>query len=1200
MSWRRILLFSIALVAVLTATTWGLLQNSNVATDFIRRELQTVFATPIEIGDTAIDLEAGRLSLEGVRLADPTNAKRAIARFRSGKVDVQFDPLGAGIAPRYAVFEGLEVEAGPHFPTTSQLLRQGSKPAPSKQRAIALPVIEIVGGKVTLYLTDGARPLQLNDIDLNVAPLEDDPAIVRVNGSARLLEPPATLTINGEVNLASGAAVVSVATADVTCTEQMVTDLAHLARIEQPELRVGGEIKLLRVTCHLPPHDVTPRTPTFEVEANCSDIELNTPKLPPIVRRADVQFYLDTANRGRIEATVQQRNESGEIDICARVTELDAADPARPRFELRAKGKRVVINEDVRAALQTFKVGQRVITGLAPTAGLADIDLYLRNPHIPDQGVVEMDLELQDVAMSFHGFGEQERRIAFPLPLEHGRGSVKLRDKILTLRDVRADIAAPAGGGEVSLRGRVNVARGRGDDTSLDIEGDGVAFQDDLRSAIATLLRDDGALYDKLAPQGRADVRVAVRPRALLPGGFDVTILPRGAAMRWEGFPYRLDDLQGSIRVRKAQANFDLRGRHGSGGLAMRGRIPTSKEHSPEDGFEAVVELDQLTIDEDLRAGISAVIPELVDDWQRASPTGTLSGAVKVWRPGPDAALSHDVRLQLDEVELDLPLPPWRATSLSGPVLIQGAGSDARVDFDAVIGELRSGASTSAKLALLGHLQTGPEVARDLAFVIQGLELNEQLGQSLDELNALQRETWTSLQPAGQVDLTVRERFEGASGPDRSLDLVVQLIDVRSNAKMLPRPAEQMAGELFIKDGELSFGEIRAQLGDASVKCSDGRIRQLDDPDGRTEIIFDVHARDFPVDDGLANLFTGPLRDAILKRELSGEADVDGLRLQFRLPTPGNELPFVTTIGGSINLDGVDLLLGSGKDGLRINDLNGQVALAESTVNEDGGGLRGTLSGGAMTLLGHTLEAVGGRFTADAEQIQIHTINARLHDGELRHARPEGPAIDYMMPAATYPEGRLAGHLQFDRVDVFSLLSASGWRNPPYRGFASGELNLLHLDGNNLVGAEATGAIQVKRADLGKVPLFTAIYAQLPAADQPRFNELDLQFRLTEEAMQFDRLNVRSDILGVEGKGRLDLDGYLDVQMELANLLGASADPLVRPLIDYLAKNLVSFRLYGHLRDLRASTEFLGSRAPKRRKVQPMPPTRKQPKTPGY
>ena len=48
---------------------------------------------------------------------------------------------------------------------------------------------------------------------------------------------------------------------------------------------------------------------------------------------------------------------------------------------------------------------------------------------------------------------------------------------------------------------------------------------------------------------------------------------------------------------------FDLEGTHGQGGLSMHGRIPLAKDHAPEEGFEAVIQVDRLAVDDDLRAG---------------------------------------------------------------------------------------------------------------------------------------------------------------------------------------------------------------------------------------------------------------------------------------------------------------------------------------------------------------------------------------------------------------------------------------------------------------------------------------------------------------------------------------------------------------------------------------------------------------------
>ncbi|MGC6487720.1 MAG: hypothetical protein ACON4Z_08765 [Planctomycetota bacterium] len=1195
MSWRRILLSTIALVVVLTATTLALLQNSSAATDFVRRQLESLILPAVRLDDTALQLQQGRFELRGLTVADPRHPDRALAGFERAYVDVQLDPLAGLVAPRHLVVEGLELTAGPELPEPAQLLAPAALRWLASSSGAELPVIELRSARATFHAVADAPPLEVVDVDLQLTPFTADATKLQVAGSLRLLRPAAELSLAGEFDTSSGAAVISLSTRGVRCSEQVTAELAQLAGVGELDVAFAGDVESLRLVCRVPPRDAEDRTPSVELEARCHQVQLDVPTLPPIVRSADVQVLLDTAANGLLQATVAQEDAAGAIDVRTRITGLTTTGDAELGVEVAASGRDLVWNDDLRSALRSFRIGRQVVDALRPSAGSADLELYLRDPHVTG-GDAEMDLRLRDVAMSFQGFGDPDERIGFPLPLEHGRGEVVLRDRMLMLRDLEADISEGAGGGRVELSGHLDVRPERPARIHLDIEGRGVAFRGDLRGALATLLRDDGALYDKLAPSGRADVRVVIRPPDELPGGFGVEVTPRGATMRWAGFPYELEDLGGTIQVGQADARFDLGGRHGAGRLTMQGRIPLREDHGPGEGFEAVVTLDRLQVDEDLRVGVAQVVPELDQPWRETAPRGALSGAVRVWRPRPDAPIQHDVRLQLADVDLQLPLAPWRATHLRGEVLVQGSGAEARIDFDALRGDLEDGASPPAKLALLGHLESGPAVVRDLAFVVRDLALSEQLGESLDELEALDLQTWRSLQPAGQVDLVVREQKQPGASSD--VELVVQLVDVRSAARMLPRPAEHMTGELHVHRGELTFRDVRAELGGANVRCANGRVRQLGAGDARTEIAFEVHAEDFPVDDGLANLFTDPLRTAVLERELRGWADVEGLRLRFLVPGEGNPRPFSTTLSGGINLQGLDVLLGAARDGLQLQGLRGEVQLAESTVVAGGGQLAGTLSGGALTMLGQPFEAVEATFVADAQQLRVDEVRARLHDGEVRSA--SAPGLRYDLPDAATPDGRLAADLRFEDVDVAALLSASGWRNPPYRGAATGELQLIRLDGDDVVGAEAAGRLQVARGDLGKVPLFTAIYAQLPPADQPRFRELDVGFRLADEELRFAPLEVRSDILAAVGQGQLALDGYLDVEMELDSLLGQSADPLVMPWIDYLAKNLVSFRLYGHLRDLRASTEFLGQGPPSRRAILPMPPKRTRRAAPGF
>tara|TARA_R110002072_G_scaffold46591_10_gene129277 strand:+ start:324688 stop:328290 length:3603 start_codon:yes stop_codon:yes gene_type:complete len=1200
MNWRRILLLSIALVSVLGITTWALLQNSDVATEFVRRQLKQAFTTPTEIANTSINLEAGRLQISGLQITDPSNPTRKLARVATANIDVQSDLFGDGVQLRHVSIEGLDVECGPTWPTLTELL-QPIDSATTTESVRDFPVIHVRSGTAIVHLCEDEQPLTCDELQVTVAPLASDPSKLQIRGELSLTKPAARLDVKGEVDLESGAAQLTVTTKAVRCSNQVVAYLARLARVENLEVDIGGEIESLSLTFTVPPKSAANQTPTLQLLAKCTDLHVDKENLPAIVRHANLTLFADTSGKGSMRATIEQNNETGQLSITTNLTgfnERSEDDGASAmNFDLRADGRNVVVDGDSLAALRSFPIGKELVEALRPTAGRGDIALYLENPTSPD-GIAEMDLTMRDAKMTFRGFGDQANRIGFPLELEQASGRVQLRGHWLLLEDMKASIPQAAGGGEVTLMGRIDLDQPSGEDTSLDIHGESVAFSPSLATALATLLGDEGDLYKKLAPSGRAEVHVVVRPRSKLPGGFFVEIKPREAAMRWQGFPYSLGSLRGSIRVRHTDARFDLTGRHADGGLTMRGRIPLRDEHTIDECFEAVITADQLVLDEDLLAGVAMVVPELEVPWRKTAPTGRISGEIKAWRPQSNSELFHDIRLSLHDVDLQLPAAPWRATGLAGQVLVQGSGAEARIDFDALRGQLENENAKPAQLALLGHIESGKKVVRDLAFVVRDLELCEQLGRSLDELGALDFATWSSLKPSGRIDLVVRDR-SGISAKD-NLAVVVQLVDVRSEAPMLPKPAEHMTGELHIENGELTFRDVRGQLANATVHCANGRVRQLPKEDGRTEISFEVHAKDFPVDDGLANLFSGPLQKAVRERQLRGQADVDGLRLRFAIPTGDSKKPFETTLSGSIGLDGVDVLLGTSRDGIRVVNLHGLVTLSESSVTDQGGQLIGTLGRGSLSLFGHSFEAVEAAFTADAERLTLRTLKTRIHDGELGNADPNLAALTYLLPAPNVPQGRLAADLAYEGIDVFALLSQTGWENPPYSGSASGRATLRRLDGNNVVGAEAKGTLKIERADLGKVPLFKAIYAQLPAADQPRFNQLDMTYRLTDQAIVFDQLEIRSDILAAKGAGQLNLDGYLDVKMELDNLLGQSADPLVMPLIEYLAQNLVSFRLYGHLRDLRASTQLVGGSTPERPPVLPMPPARKKTNTPGY
>ncbi len=1188
MSWRRILLLTLAFVLALGAATWALLQNSHAATQLVTHELRRLLVPEASVDDTSVDLTIGRLSVRGLRVDDPTQAGRALLKVDNLYVDVAANPFGSLLDLQAVFLEGLEIELGPTLPTVDQLLR--SAPAGGSSGPSALPAIEVHRGRIRLALRPGVPPLELRELELQLVPRASG---AEWSGTGELTDLGATVHLRGDWDRAAGSARLMIAMRDVRLGGEQRDRLQALLGTDLGTFDGAGRVRELTLLCTLPGTDAADRQPIVELVADLDGLRVTAPDLPPLVQQATAKVHATTRDGGTATVQLSQDSAIGRLEVSAHASHLFAD----LSFDVRAHGEDIRIDTDVLAALRTFDVGRQVVTALQPKTGTADLDLFLRDPH-HHGGIAELELVLRGVAISYDGFGKGEDRARFPLPLVQARGRVRLRNDVLLLEDVDATIPDFAGGGTVRLVGRVETSAPSGEDTSLDIHADSVQFNDHLRAALTALLRDDGSLYDRLAPTGRTEVTVQVRPRSSLPGGWSVEVKPQAATMQWAGFPYRLDAVQGSVVARADGVVFDLAGTHGDGKLSMRGRIPIDSQHEEDGGFEAVIDVQRLAIDDGLRQAVAVLAPGIDTPWRDSAPRGNLGGRVKVWRPHPDDPLYHDVLLEVDGVGLQLPAAPWSAADLHGQIFVQGSDSDTRIDFDALRGRLEHGTGEPAQLALLGSLATGKSARSDLAFVVRGLALDDQLGASLEQLGALGPGTWQTLRPSGSVDLVCRH----TAPPDAEaqLQLVVQLLAVRSDSPILPRPAEKMTGELQIANGQLSFRDVRAELDGALVQASDGRVLTLPAPDGRAQISFRVKANGIAVDDGLANLFSGPLHQAMLDRKFSGRADVDALSLRFAIPGPDNPLPFETTIGGQLRLYDVEMSLGKGPDGIRVTGIGGIVGLAESTVSDTGGGLRGTMRGGTLRVFGQPLEAVESEFAADAERIEVGALTSRFHGGSVRQARTDLPALHYLLPGAAAPEGRLSTNVVYEKVDVYSFLSACGWQNPPYSGTASGEFLLDRLDGNDIVDAKARGQLLIDRGDLGVVPLFTSIYAQLPAPDRPRFNHLALDFHLTDRIVTFDSLRVRSNLLGANGSGSLELDGYLDVRMTLDNLLGNSADPVVMPLIDLLTQRIVRFHLFGYLRDLHTEQRWVTERSPGRRQIPPMPPASERQDLPAF
>ena len=1187
MSWRRILLLTTLLLAVLVATSWFVLQRSGATTHLARSLLERVFACEFDLDGASVDLAKGSVELEGLRLMDPERRGVALASIDTLTVTVATSPRGDVVSVHSVLVDGIALDldiADGRMPTVEQLLRPRGDGTGS---GATVPPIEVRRGSARIAVSRDLPVLDFDRIDFAVAGRGEGPAGLQLGGSIRLAN------LGLELQLA-GAASTDLERARLSAgATGLVVDADLLARL-RPFL--GNGLPVAGIGAHLDAFDLwlelATGTVTAGFDSRLSEVACEIPAIPYPVRGATVHVAGDTREDGTARFRIERGGELGELVATGEVRSLFT----EPRITVGARGRDLRIDDQMVEALRSFPAGASVVAALQPTQGTADLDLFVQHPGADDE-VVELDLHVRDADLAYHGFG-RERRTGFPLPLTDVDGRVRLRNRDIQLLGIRAQVTESAGGGSIDVSGRVQMVRDGDDVVSVDIDAETIRFTPALREALASLLRDEGRLYDDWQPSGSAAVSVRVRPESEIPGRWQARIQPLGAEVRWARFPLPVQDVRGSILARNDGVRVQVTGRHGEATVEVVGDLG---HFQPEDAdhphLRMLARVQGLPCGDALRDALAVLAPESAQTWTELSPAGGSTAAtVRIEQDRKDLPLRWSLQADLRGTGLQPSvLRGLQVRDAEGTLHMDGTGSTIRCRIDAARGTVPLGTGGTAQaVGMNGTIARGESQVMELELALRDLRLDEDLARQLDALGIVSLDTWRFLAPEGSAQALVR--ISGAGDDQASVVVDVDLLDAASRALVLPAPFTSVRGRLRADGQQVTFQGLRGTMADAALQVDGGSIGPAPGDPARRQVAFNVSARSFPIDERIANLFQGPLRDAVLARRPSGRADVQELALRFLSDGTRAGAPTETVIGGRIEFVDLDFDLGTKFEGF-----SGTVQLEESRMGIEGGALRGSIRGASFRIFDHPVAAFEGTFRVDASRVQLDGLACELHGGTLRGSDPRRPSLTYLFPERNEGRGVLGFELDLASVSLGELLKTSGVSGSPYRGTLDGFLRLNSLTDGDFLDVDAQGQLALADGNLGTVPIFTAIYSQLDEKNRPRFDSGTLAFRVRDRKVQVDQLVVRSPVIAVEGKGTMTLEGYLDITLALESLFQGSADMLLLPpLFKALTQQLVRFHLFGHLADIRVEQRWFAEGKPRRTMLPPVPPRTFRPARPDF
>jgi hypothetical protein len=1174
---RWIALLFFAFLVLLLGGTYTVLRYTGASRTFVEQALARFIRGDFRLADADVDPTTGRVTLRGFRIAHPDRDGRPLLEAGNVELDLSTNPLREVGSLRQVRIRNLEVNldltAGGKI-DLRRILELPEVQRIEEQRAGTFPAIWITDSKITLQVVEGAPPVEFEQVELELVPEAADGRHVVLTGST-VSRAGHRITISGSGDLRRGEFRALLEARDIELAPEIANAYSPALRRYLDDAHLSGRARKASLWIEYPARRSDGTSGVgggigLEVDA----IACELPDLPYPIRGAAGKVSASTRNDGTIKFELASRGADGDLTARGVLTECLAG---RPRVDLQFTGDGILITEQLARAVASKAAALRVWDAFVPSAGRVDADVRLRDVPGADAPELSMDLTLRGATAAFVGFrNPRGPSLAFPYELRDLRGTVHVRPRGLILRDItgiRDD------GGRFHIGGEIRGAPGPDQEIELRIEGREAAFSAELRAALQALDPEFAAHYERYSPEGRADVDVEVRKPPHRPTEVAVAIRPLAASATFAGFPYRVEQIHGRVTIGNDGVSLALIGQRQGATVHIDGRF---RAEGDGDGLrsELWIKGERVPLDNELRGALATLAPATDEQWEMISPRGEANCEVTLWRDASDSDFTYDVRIELRDCQALLARFRMPIERLQGNLFVHGTGSTNRVDLTMLRGEIANDTGTPpARLLIQGRiLIDGDEQEQDVTAVIHGLQLNDRLSVALDHCGALRRSAWDVLRPAGLVGVVLRQRQDrGDAEPDQFLR--VQLRDVSSNALMLPAPATRMNGEVRVHNNSAEFDDIRGMVGESPVICTNGSIYQTP---GASIVKATITAESFPVDDRLANLMTGPLREAYLARTVRGAVKITDLKMTYHFPEqPEN---FRVDFSGQLVAKDISLRLAA-----LVEEVNGIWNIDAARVTPQGGDIAGSTLGVGFTVLGHRARDLSATFAADPVQVAFRAIDLRLHDGNVRSEPPDRDGLVYRFE----PPGELEMHVSWEGMSLRDFMRASGQHTSALWGTLGGQLDLHRLRGNDLVEMEADAQIRIGGGRLGPVPLFSTIYAYLEPDKRPQFNSARLDLHVADRRIELADLQLASSLVTVKGQGSVTMDGYLDMVLFFPDLFGNTPDWLLLPrVLSFLTDSVVRFHVFGYLRAPRARPRWLWQGTPSRRNIEPIPARR--------
>lgn len=732
----------------------------------------------------------------------------------------------------------------------------------------------------------------------------------------------------------------------------------------------------------------------------------------------------------------------------------------------------------------------------------------------------------------------------FPYRITNVRGTVEIERDGLNVIGISGD----HGDGWVIANGWTG-GPGGPVPADIDIYGYNIALDDDLCSGMGPHHRK---MWDSFSPEGVTDLHVSMRRGAPVdgtPAPWSITTVAdvQSADAIFDQFPYPIYNFDGLVTIEDNEINIcGIQGFGESGEIAVNGIAETTP-----DGLEQLdlsIVADDVMLDDTL---FSCFEPKTRAQLKQLHPEGTAEIEVDLSKDGHAGPLDYVVNVDLNQT-------PIRHDNLLVP--IQESTGHLRIDRDRIEIDHLTGRLGDGDIELDGFINREPvDPCLNIRAKCQNMSLTRDV---IDSFPIHLRKPLTDLGVSGTLNANAVWKRE-ASDPARNFDSTIH-VDLRGIAlrhPSFPIPIEISSGTAIIDGQRLTLTNMVASGHGVDLKI-DGSIsvsenKETGHPDIATDLRFDIAIDEF--DKSIRDAAPWRIRKMLGNIEPHGGIRLRDARLVLdqnsRKPEPDWSLT------GTLETENLSL-----QSGLAFENLKGRLPFAASS-RQGVFDFDGQLTAQHVTLAKLNLENVEGMITYDAEQNGwlLSQLSAKLANASI------GGELQTWMESG---ESHYSGAFTFDHVPLAAIASAFSTNEQTAEGksIAGVVVGQISISGSpaDPTRRRAGGTFQVKEAELYKLPALLAILnvINLTLPRESAFQEIDTEFYLSDDELQFRNLHLKGNALAMIGEGEMVWSTKaLDLKLTAISPKQDSKIPVVTELLEGASREMIEVRVTGTMND---------------------------------